>query len=278
MKLFFSLVEAMSVFLVIAYLYCKSPGFKPLMGESLRRRDKLYLYVFFSIISIMGTYLGMPVRDAIANTRAIGPVLAGIIGGPVLGLAVGFTGGMHRYFLGGFTAFSCGLSTTTEGLIGGLVHLYLCRRGPSEKIFKPQVAFVTAFFAEVVQMLIILLFSRPYGNAIELVKAIAIPMIVSSAIGAALFMSIIRDQKNRYDSLGALFSDKAFKIAERTINIMQKGFVGDAPANIAKIIYEETGVGAVAITDTERVLAFVGSGSDHHTPQVKPGKLSKIAR
>jgi len=266
MKLFFSLVEAMSVFLVIAYLYCKSPGFKPLMGESLRRRDKLYLYVFFSIISIMGTYLGMPVRDAIANTRAIGPVLAGIIGGPVLGLAVGFTGGMHRYFLGGFTAFSCGLSTTTEGLIGGLVHLYLCRRGPSEKIFKPQVAFVTAFFAEVVQMLIILLFSRPYGNAIELVKAIAIPMIVSSAIGAALFMSIIRDQKNRYDSLGALFSDKAFKIAERTINIMQKGFVGDAPANIAKIIYEETGVGAVAITDTERVLAFVGSGSDHHKP------------
>jgi two-component system LytT family sensor kinase len=266
MKLLFSLVEAMSVFLVIAYLYCKSPGFKPLMGESLRRRDKLYLYVFFSAISVMGTYLGLPVSDAIANTRAIGPVLAGIIGGPVLGLAVGFTGGLHRYFLGGFTAFSCGLSTTTEGLIGGLVYYFLCRRDRAELVFMPKVAFATAFCAEIVQMIIILIFARPYSNALALVKMIAIPMIVSSSIGSALFMSIIRDQKNRYDSLGVLFSDKAFKIAERTLNIMQKGFTGATAFDIAQIIYQETGVGAVAITDTEKVLAFVGTGSDHHKP------------
>ena len=36
--------------------------------------------------------------------------------------------------------------------------------------------------------------------------------------------------------------------------------------DLAKIILEETGVGAVAITDTQTVLAFVGIGSDHHKP------------
>ena len=214
------MTQAMSVFVVIAYLYCKSPLFKSLTTDSIRTRDRIYLYFVFSALSILGTYLGVPVQDAIANTRAIGPVLAGIIGGPVLGTAVGFTGGLHRYFLGGFTALSCGLSTTLEGTIGGIVHLYLSRKNRSEHSFDPKVAFITAFFAEIVEMAIILLISRPYANAVTLVQVIAVPMILSNAVGAALFMSIIRDQKNMVDRIAAVSSAKAFKIAERTLNIL----------------------------------------------------------
>ena len=266
MEILFRLTQAMSVFVVIAYLYCKSPLFKSLTTDSIRTRDRIYLYFVFSALSIMGTYLGVPVQDAIANTRAIGPVLAGIIGGPILGTAVGFTGGLHRFFLGGFTAFSCGLSTTIEGAIGGLVHLYLYRKNRSEYVFDPRVAFITAFFAEIVQMAVILLVSRPYANAVALVQVIALPMILSNAVGAALFMSIIRDQKNMADRIAAVSSAKAFKIAERTLNILAKGITGDAAVALAKIIHKETGVGSVAITDKERILAFVGHGSDHHIP------------
>jgi len=256
----------MSVFLVVAYLYCKSPLFKPLTTDSFRTRDKIYLYFFFSAVSIMGTYLGIPVHDAIANTRAIGPVLAGIIGGPILGTAVGFTGGLHRYFLGGFTAVSCGLSTTVEGLIGGLVHLYLFKKNRTELIFDPKVAFITTFFAEMVQMAIILLVSRPYADAVDLVQVIAIPMILSSSVGTALFMSISRDQKNMYERVAAISSAKAFKIAERTLNFLGRGINQETAVDLAKIIHEETGVGAVAITDKEKVMAFIGYGSDHHKP------------
>jgi two-component system LytT family sensor kinase len=264
MNVFLHLIQAMAVFLVVAYLYCKSPWFKPLTSESLTLRDKIYLYFFFSLISVMGTYLGMPVHDAIANTRAIGPVLAGIIGGPILGTAVGFTGGLHRYFFGGFTAFSCGLSTTVEGLIGGLVHVYLQKKNKADLIFAPKTAFITAFFAELVQMGIVLAVSRPYADALALVSVIIIPMTVSSSLGAGLFMSIIRDQKNIYDRVAALSSAKAFQIAERTLKLLRSGINRDSAAELAKIIYEETGVGAVAITDTKKVLAFVGDGSDHH--------------
>jgi two-component system, LytTR family, sensor kinase len=264
MNVFLHLIQAMAVFLVVAYLYCKSPWFKPLTSDSLTLRDKVYLYFFFSLISMMGTYLGMPIQDAIANTRAIGPVLAGVIGGPVLGTAVGFTGGLHRYFFGGFTAFSCGLSTTMEGLIGGLVYVYLHKKNKSDLIFNPKTAFFTALFAELVQMAIILMISRPYADALALVTVIIIPMTISSSTGAALFMSIIRDQKNIYDRVAALSSAKAFKIAERTLSILRSGFNRESAADLARIIHEETGVGAVAITDTKQVLAFVGHGSDHH--------------
>jgi two-component system, LytTR family, sensor kinase len=268
MAVLFSLLQTMAVFLVVAYIYSKSPWFKPLTNENLSTRDKVYLYFFFSAISMMGTYLGLPVQDALANTRAIGPVLAGIIGGPILGTSVGFTGGLHRYFFGGFTAFSCGLSTTTEGLIGGLVHLYLFRQNRLDQTFRPMIAFFTAMFAEMVQMAIILAVSRPFADAVALVKVIAIPMIVTSSAGAALFMSIIRDQRNTYDKAAATFSAKAFEIAERTLSILGKGFNRETALDMANIIHEETGVAAVAITDAKQVLAFVGEGSDHHRPHM----------
>ncbi len=264
MKLLFSLIQAMSFFLFVAYVYCKSPAFKPLTNESLRARHKLFLYLFFSAISIMGTYLGLPVQGAIANTRAIGPVLAGIIGGPILGTAVGLTGGLHRYFVGGFTGLACGLSTTTEGLIGGLVHLYLVRRDAPEQVFNPRIAFATTVFAEATQMAIILLVARPYAGALALVKVIALPMIAASALGAAVFMSILRDRRNMYDKVGAASSARALRIAERTLSLLGKGFSREVAPQIAEIIHQETGVGAVAVTDAEKVLAFVGHGSDHH--------------
>lgn len=266
MSLFFSLLQTMAVFLVVGYLYCKSPWFRPLTNQSLDLRDKFYLYFFFSALSIMGTYLGHPVQDALANTRAIGPVLAGIIGGPVLGTSVGFTGGLHRYFQGGFTAVSCGLSTTVEGFIGGMLHVYLFRRNKLQDIFRPEVAFLTTMVAEMAQMAIILAVSRPFADAVALVKVIALPMIATSSCGCALFMSIIRDQRDMYDRAAAAFSSRVLNIAERTLNLLTKGFNRQTAQEMAKIIHEETGVSAVAITDTEKVLAFVGVGSAHHYP------------
>jgi two-component system LytT family sensor kinase len=265
-KLVFELLQQMSVFLVIAYLFTKSPAFRSLTGERLALRQKLVLYFVFSAFSILGTYFGLPIQDAIANTRAIGAVLAGIIGGPVLGTAVGFTGGLHRYTLGGFTAFSCGISTTVEGLVGGLAHLYLVRRGRQEQVFNPRIAFIVTFLAETLQMLIILLLSRPYGSALALVKVIALPMMLANSVGAALFLSIIRDQRSMFDKFGAIFSGKALKIAERTLGLLSRGFGPDSARDLAQIIYDETGVGAVGITDREKILAFIGAGADHHLP------------
>ncbi len=91
-------------------------------------------------------------------------------------------------------------------------------------------------------------------------------MILSNAVGAALFMSIIRDQKNMVDRIAAVSSAKAFKIAERTLNILARGITGESAVALAKIIHKETGVGSVAITDKEKILAFIGQGSDHHIP------------
>ena len=260
----FALLQQMSVYLVIAYLFTKSPFFRSFHIHTLHPRQLLLLYFVFSTFSILGTYFGLQVSDAIANTRAIGAVLAGIIGGPLLGGAVGLTAGLHRFSLGGFTAVSCGISTTVEGLMGGLVHIYLLRSYQQHRLLSPMVAFLTTLAAEVTQMIIILILSKPFDQAVALVRIIALPMILANSCGAAIFVSIIRDQRKMYDELSVTFSAKALKMAERTVAILGRGLDNETAQEAASVIREETGVGAVAITDRENVLAFVGQGHDHH--------------
>ncbi len=264
MSLIFELLQQTAVIIVVAYLFSKSPAMDYLSGARLQPRQMLVLYVVFSLFSILGTYTGLPIQGAIANTRAIGAVLAGLIGGPILGVAVGITAGLHRFSLGGFTAFSCGISTTVEGLIGGLVFFFLVQRKKPEQLFLPSVAFLTTLVAEILQMSIILLLARPFGDAVALVKVIALPMICANSIGAALFMSMVRDQRRMRDKVGARFSAKAFTVADRTLGILSRGFSPETAREMAEVIRQETGVGAVAITDRERILAFSGIGSDHH--------------
>ena len=214
----------------------------------------------------MATYFGEQTNDAIANTRAMGAVLGGLLGGPVTGFFVGLTGGLHRYSLGGFTDLACAISTTLEGLSAGIISLYLRKLGKSELIYSPLLVCLVTFSAEMMQMSIILIVAQPFGDALGLVKQIALPMLLVNSIGAAMFMSMVRDQKTMFDKLSSAFSTKALKIAERSVGVLSKSFDQKSSTQVAQIIIEETHVGAVAITDREKLLAFIGTGADHHIP------------
>lgn len=260
------LLQQMCIYLVIAYLLSKTPLFAPLTRITFRLPYKIVCYLVFSGFCIMGTYFGFHINDSIANTRATGAVLGGILGGPLVGMAVGLTGGIHRYTLGGFSAFACMVSTVAEGLLGGLVHSLLIRSGRREKLFDPWVVAGTALCAEILQMLIILLLAHPFAEALALVKNIALPMIIANAAGSGMFMRILLDRRVIIEKYSSSFSSKALKIAARTEGVLRKGFNQENSMRVARILYEELGVGAVAITDCDQLLAFIGIGDDHHLP------------
>ncbi len=260
------LLQQMCVFLVIAWLMSKTRLFIPLMQVTIRLPHKLLCYVTFSIFCIMGTYFGLHIEDSIANTRAIGAVMGGLLGGPVVGGLVGLTGGLHRYSMGGMTALSCMISTIVEGLLGGLVHSVLTRRGRTDKVFSPLTAGAITFVAELVQMLIILLIARPFEDALHLVSNIAAPMMVTNTVGAALFMRILLDKRAMFEKYTSAFSATALKVAASTEGILRQGFNEVNSMKVAQVLYEELDIGAVAITDREKLLAFTGIGDDHHLP------------
>ncbi|MDG2850492.1 histidine kinase, partial [Vibrio parahaemolyticus] len=130
--------------------------------------------------------------------------------------------------------------------------------------------------AEVVQMILLLAVAKPFDQAYELVSAIAAPMIIANSFGAALFMSILQDRKAIFEKFSATFSRRALTIADRSVGILSNGFNTENAEKIARIIYEETKVGAVAITDQEKILAFVGIGDDHHKPNTPISSQSTL--
>lgn len=101
-------------------------------------------------------------------------------------------------------------------------------------------------------MILLLAVAKPFDQAYELVSAIAAPMIIANSFGAALFMSILQDRKAIFEKFSATFSRRALTIADRSVGILSNGFNTENAEKIARIIYEETKVGAVAITDQEK--------------------------
>jgi two-component system LytT family sensor kinase len=260
------LLQQMCVYLVIAYLLSKTPLFIPLTQVTIRLPHKLLCYVIFSVFCIMGTYFGLHVEGSIANTRAIGAVLGGLLGGPSVGLLVGLTGGLHRYTLGGMTDIACAVSTVAEGLVGGLVHSIAMRHRRIDLLFNPLFVAGVALVTEVLQMVIILAIARPFDEALRLVEHIALPMLIANTVGAAMFMQILLDRRAMFEKYTGAFSAKALKIAERTEGILRQGFDQENSMKVARVIYQELGIGAVAITDRDKLLAFIGIGDDHHLP------------
>lgn len=58
--------------------------------------------------------------------------------------------------------------------------------------------------------------------------------------------------------------DPTLQIANQTLPFLRRGLNEDTASNTAEIIRKIADVAAVAITDKERVLAYIGAGADHH--------------
>lgn len=254
------MLERLSIIAIFAFLLSKASFFKNILyNANVTKKDLILAILIFSGIGILGTYTGVPIKDAIANSRVIGPMAGGLIGGPIVGFCSGLIAGLHRFTLGGFTATTCAFSTALEGLLGGLIRKYY-----KGEYIPWELAFFAGFLAEGMQMGIILLFSKPYSKALDLVNSIGMPMTIANAIGITVFMMIIKSVLDEKENISATLAKLSLDIANKTLPFLRNGLNEVSATNAAKIIYESTDLDAVAITDTKKILAHIGVGDDHH--------------
>ena len=271
------LLQHMLVFLGLAYLFTRTQVFSALVNNVLSWPDKLVVYLVFSGFCILGTFLSeqsFQSAEAITNTRAIGAVLAGLLGGPVVGLLVGATGGVHRMLSMSsavdpihYIDIACAIATTLEGLFAGCIHKLQSRRGKIESLLSLRLVLPVALAAECGHMLTILVAGwvvADDGAAMRLIFEIAPPMLIANTLGIVLIVYMICEQKRSRDEQGS--NALAWAIANQSAGLLHAGFDQDNSRKIAQIIKRETRVAAVAITDCERLIAFTGEGSDHHLP------------
>lgn len=265
--IYIQLLESMSLIALAAYIYGQISVWKRFFyNDENTMQNKLRIIFFFSILSIIGTYTGVNIEPsssfntivtinpyAIANTRPIGAIAAGYIGGPFVGLIVGSIAGFQRYTMGGFTALACAISTIVEGLCGGLAKKYSKKSHLDAKI-----AFVAAVVAEIFQMLIILIASKPFSEAWDLEKIIALPMIFINSLGVLIFIYIINNASDQYNKIGAMQAQKALIIAEQTLSYLKNGFNKETAEKVAKIIFHSNSFKGVFVSNDKELLYYCG--------------------
>jgi two-component system sensor histidine kinase LytS len=258
-SLLFQMIARMSIAATLAFILSQIKLFRRVSYRNVSWFDKVKLAFIFGLVGIGGTYVGIPVSDALANSRAIGVMAAGLVGGPVVGVGAGIIAGGHRFLLGGFTAFACALSSITEGLLSGLVK----KKFPNRPI-QWEIALLAGVIGESAQMIIILLFAEPYEQALSLVGDIAVPMTLTNSLGLAIFMLIIKTVIDDQNRVGAIQAQKVLRITAKTLPHFRRGLNQESAEATARIIYKYGGYHAVAVTDTKKVLAFIGAEADHH--------------
>ncbi len=186
MELVVTLINSMAVMSVIAYVLSRSRFYDDFLQKKITWKNRFLIILVFGVLSIYGTMSGFKFMGAVANTRDLGPALAGLFAGPVAGIGAGLIGAIHRYSMGGFTDVSCSLATVVAGLVGGLVFMW--RKG---EFIGVTGAVVVAAVNQILHSGLTLLIARPFEQSWEIVEKFTLPMIMANAIGMAIYTSIV---------------------------------------------------------------------------------------
>ncbi|MDD3880445.1 MAG: LytS/YhcK type 5TM receptor domain-containing protein, partial [Syntrophomonas sp.] len=179
----------MAVVIVLAYVLTRTKVFATMMKkQAMNWRQQAGLILVFGIFSIFGTLSGININGAIANIRDLGPAIAGLVGGPLVGFGAGLIGGMHRYSLGGLTALPCSAATVLAGLAGGLINQFHKR-----EFITIQGAVIFMAFFEAFHMGLNLLMVKPFDQIYVIIKNVSLPMICTNALGMGIFVFIIHN-------------------------------------------------------------------------------------
>jgi sigma-B regulation protein RsbU (phosphoserine phosphatase) len=228
------LVKLMSVIAIVAYLVTRTNWFFEVCNRRIGLRSGLLMTGIFGAMSILGNYSGVEILGAIANVRDLGPMIAGLVGGPVVGLATGLIGGVYRYYMGGFTAVPCALSTMLSGLLGGVIWIW------KRKLIGTAWATVFAFSIESLHMALTLVIAQPFSEALAVVQGVYLPMAFGNSMGMAVFAFIVdnvvkeRSTALERDRLQQEVMRKEIRIRELEIGRLKK-YSSDLEATVQKL-------------------------------------------
>ncbi len=255
-----SLTNNLGYVILIAFFISRIGSFKNIVQkDKFKRRDLIMLSIIFGAFGILGTYTGTEVNGAIANTRIIGVMAGGILCGPYVGILAGIIAGMHRLLvdIGGITSLPCAITTIISGIAAGIIY-----KASSENN-KWLYGLIGGLLIQALEMILILTISRPFSNAVAIVKSIYFPMSFTNAIGISILILIIQKILKEKEEIAAKQAQIALEVANKTLPYFREMDENSYDA-ICRIIKESIHADAVSITNKEYILAHVGVGSDHH--------------
>ena len=238
---------------IIAFFFIKIDKANIIIKSKAKsKKDVMALSFFFSLLSISGTYIGLNFNGAILNTRNMGVVTGGLLGGPYVAAITGLISGIHRAIvnLGRETAIPCAIAT----VVGGFLTAYISRFVKNkDRIF---FAFLLAFVVENLSMALILLIQKDKALAQSIVKNFYIPMVFMNSVGASVLILLVEDIIQKSELIAGNQAKLALEIANKTLPYFRNT---ENLSEVCKIIANSLGARATVITDTKEIIAGFSS-------------------
>ncbi|MCQ1535310.1 hypothetical protein FTO70_06320 [Methanosarcina sp. KYL-1] len=195
------LMERVTVVAFVIYMFSSSKNMRSALERGFSMADRALIVMVFGTLSIYGTTQAILFDRALINFRDLGPMIAGLLGGPVLGGFAGLIGGLYRYSLGGWTSLPCAVATILAGVLAG--YAAICWKGKLDYLRLTGLG----VFVEAIHLLVIfplLVYPAPLEDILALIRSFLLPMTLTNVFGLALFLYIIKEQsfflENRFAS------------------------------------------------------------------------------
>lgn len=271
-NLVFQLILNIGLLALVANLLSKLRIIQNIILQERRSvKSQALLSLVFAGIIILSTYTSIDIGAYSLNTRVIGAMAAGVLGGPIIGLYASFLSAIYVYFFSQpqMFAMASAFSTVLFGLLGGGFYPYF-QRGK----WKYRDLFLLTCFAEICDMIALLRLSSPFETALNTVLEIAAPMILLNSIGILIFISSFNNVFILQDIESSRQLQQASELSRKCLPLLSHGFhEGEDMHELASVILRETDWMGVMLTDRTKILEWQQKGIEY-----QPEDLTRIPR
>ncbi len=282
-----TLFERIGLIMIFAFMMTRIPSFRYLLDRELTLKTIIYHSLTFGLFGIMSVHVGILIIDGqlteghiwrfplqenhmIIGSTLVAVVIAGLLGGPLVGLGSGLIVAVYVLFLGGESVWANSLVNPLSGLFAG----FTARFFSEERVIAPAKALFIGMFTPILHMTLLLIFTDNPEHTIQIVNSFGVPLVVTNSIAIAIFTAMIRLALNEKEQEAALETRRALHIAEKSLPHLKQGFDFKTAMQMAQLLRDELKLPAVSLSNRSHVLAHIGIGSDHHKPGDKLNNVS----
>lgn len=249
------LISNVAVLALVAEILSRiRPLQEAILNERRKWQQDIMLSLIFGGIIIISTAIGVNIGSYSLDTKAIGAIAAGLLGGPLVGFLSSCIGALYELFFSVPKVFarSAAFSTILCGLLGAGFYPYF-QRGK----WKYKDLFVLACFGELVEMVSLIRITVSLQVAVDAILDAAIPMILMNSIGILVFISCFNTVFDRQDLESSRQLQQMLELTKHCMPLFQGNLEkSDSMNTLVSMIIEETQWAGAMIMDRKRMLAW----------------------
>nr|WP_217273182.1 sensor histidine kinase [Cronobacter malonaticus] len=248
-----------ALMLICLFFLIRIRLFRELLHKSAHTpKELLAVTAIFSMFALFSTWSGVPVEGSLVNVRIIAVMSGGILFGPWVGIITGIIAGLHRYLIdiGGITAIPCFITSIVAGVISG----FISRRVPKAQHWRAGI--LGGMLCETLTMILVVVWAPTTALGLDIVSKIGVPMILGT-VSIGLIVLLVRSVEGEKEASAARQAKLALDIANKTLPLFRH-VNSESLRQVCDIIRRDINADAVAITNTEKVQAYVGVGEHNY--------------